>query len=253
MEASDQALRRIDAALADRPIEMAADAIADIGQAVGGLPEGFQYSVYDQDGRLRFSSYPHAELVNVSDREYFKRLKAGAAIDISPQLVERVSHRSVFVVARRIERSDGLRGVATIAIPTSKMDEPWATMSLGPSSTVSIVREDGLLVARYPSVPDSLDMRQSALFNAYPKAAHGVYHSDHSPADGIARVIGYWKVEHWPLVAVAGMERGYSLQLFWSTLVIQLAFALPVIVLLLAGAFSGVISSAAVCEAEPRA
>src|SRR5690606_24667136 len=99
MEASSQALRRIDGALGDEPISLrTTGAIADIRQAVGSLPVGFQYSVYDENGRLRFSSVPEAMGIEVSDREYFQRLRDGESIVISPQLSERLSGEQVFVI-----------------------------------------------------------------------------------------------------------------------------------------------------------
>ena len=73
MQAIDQALRRVDAAFGDQPIsQTTSGAIADIRQAVGDLPQGFQCSVYDETGRLRLSSFPEAVRIEVSDREYFQ-------------------------------------------------------------------------------------------------------------------------------------------------------------------------------------
>jgi len=236
VEASDQALRRVDAALGDQPIRTSAGAIADIRQAVGDLPVGFQYSVYDETGRLRFSSVPEAIGIEVSDREYFRRLRDGDPIVISPQLEERLSGEQVFVIARRISRNGQFHGAASIAIPTRAMDEFWGMMELGPNSTVSVIRTDGWLVARHPQLPQTIDLRGTPLFTDYlPVASSGFYHSAISPADGLTRIVGYSKVDHWPLVATTGVERGEVLQTFWVSLRAGLAVGLPMIGLLALG------------------
>jgi two-component sensor histidine kinase len=231
-EASDQALRRIDTALGEGPIGTSPDAVEDISQAVGDLPEGFQYSVYDSGGNLRMSSFSHAGSIKVDDRDYFKEVKAGAPLAISPRLVERLSDQSVFVMARRIERKGVFVGAATIAIPAKKMDEFWASIGLGPRSTVSIVRNDGWVVARHPDIHKSLNIGKGGLLDLLSKSPKGTYYSAVSPADGLSRIVGFRKIAHWPLIATSGIEMNEALQLFWQTLELQLAFGLPLLVLL---------------------
>jgi two-component system, sensor histidine kinase PdtaS len=236
MEASSQALQRIDDALETQSFRSGQGGVNDITKAVGQLPKGFQYSVYDSDGQLRFSSIQHAVTINVADREYFRQLKDGTSTAISPQLDERLSHQQVFIIGRRIEMDGTFRGVATIAIPAAKMDEFWGAMALGPNSTVSVIRIDGWLLARYPAVPNTLDMRGTQLFQKYAAGERqGVYHSAGSPADGVSRIVGFRKADGWPLLAVAGIERGHSLETFWSALILQLELSVPLTILLLIG------------------
>lgn len=235
-EASDQALRRIDAALGDDPIRTTADNITDISSAVGDLPIGFQYSVYDEAGRLRLSSVPEAIGISVEDREYFRRLRDGEQVVISPQLEERLSGEQVFVIARRMTRNGRFHGAASIAIPTAQMDKFWSTMELGPHSSVSVVRTDGWLVARHPALDRSIDLSDTPLFTTYlPKADSGVYHNAVSPADGLSRIVGYRKVDNWPLVATTGVERGEAMQYFWTSLGTGMALGLPLVGLLAIG------------------
>jgi two-component sensor histidine kinase len=237
IEASDQALRRIDSALDEQPIQSSADTIADISQAVGDLPAGFQYSVYDETGELRLSSIPHATVIRVADRDYFHQLQAGRQVVISEQLKERLSGEQVFIIARRIERKGQFHGVASIAIPTMKMDEFWNSMALGPRSSVGVIRSDGWLVARHPAFDTPLDLSQTLLFTTYlPRGPNGFYHNAVSPADGLARVVGYWQVDGWPLVATAGIDKAEILEMFWSGLNTQIIFGLPIIAMIIASA-----------------
>jgi type II secretory pathway pseudopilin PulG len=67
VHASDQALRRIDDAIGHNPIGSVQNDVANIRNAVGDLPDGYQYSVYDANGRLRYSSVLNAVGIEVTD------------------------------------------------------------------------------------------------------------------------------------------------------------------------------------------
>lgn len=239
IEASDQALRRIDAVIADRPILSSSENANDLAEAVSGLPAGFQYAVYDEGGRLRLSSLPNAPTINVSDRSYFQKVKTTDQTVISPQLMERISKEQVFIIARGIKRDGAFRGAATIAIPVSKLVEFWSSMGLGAYSTIGVIGDDGWLIARYPAVAKSLQLKNLPLFEAPLKwQQSGVYHSEVSPVDHKSRVVGFWRVNKWPLIAVAGIERTETLDVFWTTLKQEVVFGLPMIALLLVEAVS---------------
>lgn len=239
IEASDQALRRIDAVLADKPIQSNRDTADDIAHAVSGLPAGFQYAVYDEGGRLQLSSVTNAPMIDVSDRSYFQKVQTTDQTVISPQLAERVSKEQVFVIARRIKRESTYHGVATIAIPVSKLVDFWSSMGLGAFSTIGVIGDDGWLVARYPAVDGTMQLKKLPLFDAPLKwQQSGYYHSEVSPVDKKSRIVGFWRVNKWPLIAIAGIERTETLTVFWTTLKQEVVFGLPMIALLLIEAFS---------------
>lgn len=234
IEASDQALRRIDTVFEDKPIQSSVDTIADIAQAVGNLPSGFQFSVYDETGRLRLSNVTSAPVINVSDRPYFQAARNADQTVISPQLRERISKDEVFVIARRISQKGRFHGVATIAIPVRILGEFWSSMGLGDASAVGVIRDDGWLVARFPLLPASVNLSATPMFKEPLKGQQsGFYHSDVSPVDGKTRVVGFWRVNKWPLIAVTGVARGEMLDLFWASFRAEALFGLPMILLLL--------------------
>lgn len=234
-EASDQALKRIDAAFGQETIRSSPDKILRIDEAVNELPAGFQYSVYDEAGRLRLSSVPEAVGINVADREYFQKLREGAPLVISPLLDERLSGVKVFVIARRIVRDGQFHGAASIAVPAAKLAEFWNSMSFGPHSTVSVVRTDGWLVARFPPTERTIDLSGSPLMSEAHGKESGVYHSAASPVDGKSRIVGFWQVPGWPLIATAGIDRQEALQGFWRDLYKGGLVGLPVLLLLAGG------------------
>lgn len=236
MEASDQALRRIDATIGEGPVGSSQNAVADIRAAVGDLPEGFQYSVYNETGALTYSSVPEAVGIQVSDREYFQQLLKGEPIVISPQLEERLSGEQVFVVARAIYRGGRFHGAASIAIPTRTMDEFWSLLELGPRSTVALIRTDGWVAARHPQLPDTINIYGTPLFADHlPTSAGGFYYNASSAADGLSRIVGYRSVENWPLVVTTGIEADEALQFFWINLGNGLLIGIPLLGLLVLG------------------
>ena len=235
MEASNQALRRIDAAIGDDPVGSSQDSVSDIRAAVGNLPEGFQYSVYDETGRLTYSSVPEAVGIQVSDRNYFRQLSNRQPVVVSRQLKERLSGEQVFVVARAIFRGGQFHGAASIAIPTKTTGEFWSLLELGPRSSVAVIRNDGWLVARYPPLPETINIMDTPLFDLPPTSQGGFYYNASTAADGLSRIVGYRTVKHWPLIATTGLELDEAMQAFWVNLRNGLLIGIPLMGLLIGG------------------
>ena len=238
MTASDQALRRIDSALGGQPVRPTAVEIADITGAVGDLPPGFRFSVYDETGRVRMSSDPKAAVASVAETPYFQELRDGRFLVVSADLGSRDQEQPFFIVARRMSRGEDFFGIASIAIPTSRMDFLWRSLNLGPESTVAIVRTDGQLVARHPHVDRPINYTDTPLFQVFlPAGSEGVYQGSSSPVDGLDRIVGFSRVLGWPLVATTGIARDQALAPFLSSLKTGLILGLPLLLLLAAGSF----------------
>ena len=236
--ASDQALRRIDSALGGQPVRPTADEIADITGAVGDLPPGFRFSVYDETGRVRMSSDPKAAAASVADTPYFQELRDGRFLVISAALDSKDQEQPFFVVARRMSRGENFYGIASIAIPLSRMDFLWRSLNLGPESTVAIISTEGQLVARHPHVDRPIDYSNTPLFQVFlPASSSGVYQGANSPVDGLDRIVGFSRVLGWPLVAITGIDRVQALAPFHNSLNTGLVLGLPLVLLLAAGSF----------------
>jgi two-component sensor histidine kinase len=100
---------------------------------------------------------------------------------------------------------------------------------LGPNSTVSFIRSDGQLVARYPFAEGPVDMSKYVLFTDYlPKAPAGTYDAI-SPVDGAHRIVAYQTVDNTGLVALASADYDFGIQRFWRDVAVAIS------VLILAG------------------
>lgn len=237
MEASDLALRRIEAAISGRPIDSSAELILDLERAVGELPVGFEYAILDQDGQTRFSSAPDDVLPDHAERAYFMRLKEGEALTFSRLLDNERAGKPAFIIARRIGTGSDFRGVASITIPNDNLDRFWSSMNLGPNSTISVIRDDGWLVARRPSAQKPINLSTTEWYPLTRDKASGFYHNPVSQIDGFARIVAFWKVQDWPLVALAAIERQEVLDQFWRNLLGDALFVVPLMAVLVGASF----------------
>ncbi|AXV17112.1 hypothetical protein CYG48_16290 [Neorhizobium sp. SOG26] len=233
IEASDQALQRIEAEVADRPIASVHEYADELTRAVGEMPDGFQYTLMDETGRVVFSSGPVAPGINHSDRTYFTMLRDGQELAFSRALMDEFSGKPSFLVARRIDRNNTFAGVASINIPNESLDRFWASLDLGPDSTISAVRDDGWLVARRPAAARAVDISTTDWFPLTREQDNGVYHSAVSPIDGHARIVAFWKVSGAPLIALAAIERQEMLDQFWRNLWSDAVIILPLMAVLI--------------------
>ncbi|MBP1849330.1 sensor histidine kinase [Rhizobium halophytocola] len=226
MEASNQALQRIDAALSLNGISTAGK-ILDLEKAVGDLPIGFNYAVFDAAGHLRFSSVGDARSINIETRGYFAKLAGGQDLAIGRLTRDNQIDASAFTIARRVMRDGQFQGVAAITISNAFVDRFWRTMGLGANSTVSIIRDDGWLMARHPEPDAEVDLGQTAWFAMLKDHQSGIYHSPVSPIDGISRIVAFQKIDGWPVVALAAIDRAEVLDQFWQNLKSQLLIVIP--------------------------
>lgn len=235
MQASDQALRRIDSALGPDGAP-SQELTQNISRAVGDLPLGFTYSVFDETGRLRASTAENWSAVNHSDRPYFQRLANGEHFSIARAERETPQDGFAFIVAHRIDRDGVFRGVATITITNASVEKFWSTLGLGANSTISVIRADGRLLARHPEPTEPVDLRNTAWYPLLATANNGIFHSPVSPIDGVSRILAFQKVDGWPIVALAAVDREEVLTVFWRNLWSELLIVLPLAMATFAGA-----------------
>lgn len=232
LEASDQTLRRLDVSLQQRDVMALPETIADIDEIVGNLPRGFQYAIYDDHGNLTYSSVDDAARIRVEDRNYFRRLVAGEELVISDQLDERLTGDKVFVIARRITVEGEFAGAVSIAVPISRMQELWDSLGLSRGSTVSLLRADGMLIARYPVLDRPLAFQSATVFDELEHSPEGSYFAT-SSADGAQRMVGYWKLDRWPVIAIVGLGHQDFLAEFWTQVRFWVAFGVPTMLIVI--------------------
>ena len=231
-QVANQTLRRVDAMLgpdisSDRQMLLA---------AVEGLPKEIDVYIIDADAHTKFSTVPGAENVNVADREYFTALRGGASTYTSGLLVSRLTQEAIFVFSRRITRNGAFAGAIMVSFTDDLLQSFWSYLDLDAGSTVSLVRRDGALMARYPGVTEAVDLSDHPLITEYlPKAHAGTYFSDASPVDGISRVVSYRAVPGTEIIALASIATNQTWDGLRGAIVAVIIIAMPVVVGLVGG------------------
>jgi len=224
-----QTARRIDDALRLSDLRFDGN-IRDMEVATQGLPSGVQAYVVDATGRTLYSTDPQIKPVDITDREYFRAVRDGTIEYVSSLLISRLNGDQIFVFSRRIVREGQFVGAIMVSVPVGIMRPIWDTVDLGGNYTVSLIRDDGMLVARYPFPETTLDMSGYVLFTKYLKeASSGTYLADASPMDGVKRLVAYQRVDGTPFVAVAATDYSTLIHPFWTTLCMLAAVAILVI------------------------
>lgn len=231
MEANRQALARVDAGLSVEDGQLLPAAPDEFAAIMATLPQKADVWVFDATGEPVLTS-ASATGTNVSDRDYFRELRNGQDWLVSRLLIGRATGRKIFVIGRRIERGGRFLGAAISVLPIEVMGDFWSSLDLGPGSSVGLIREDGWLVVRYPAPDDTLNLSGYVLFTELlPVAPSGVYDAV-SPADDVARIVGYTRVEGLPLVAVVGIGRDWALARFRKSATAVAFVAVPLAVTL---------------------
>jgi len=226
-ELSRQALGRIDEALGP---DMEANAAATsllIGEAIESLPGNVKSYVVAASGQTLFSTDPNLKPIDVRDRDYFSALATGASWYVSPLMISRLDGAQIFVFSKRLERDGNFAGAAIISFDVALLKEIWQALELDPLSTVSLVRDDGELVARYPMAEGPMNLSNHVLFTEHLKENDSGTYPAVSPADGVARLVGYRKVPGTDLVALASVSSASALAPFHRNTLLTLLFALP--------------------------
>ncbi|KQW27238.1 hypothetical protein ASE36_20050 [Rhizobium sp. Root274] len=217
-----QATRRIaDAVKEPRDPGNGGTTVRDISDAVEGLPGAVKAYVVDAEGHTLYSTDPDVKPIDITDRDYFLALKEGRTEYVSSLLISRLNNDRIFVFSRRLERDGVFAGAVTVSLSGDIMKPIWESVDLGGSFSVGFIRNDGMLVARYPKPDRELDMSNHPLFTRYLKTAEeGTYLSEVSPMDGVRRLVGYRKVDGTPFIAIAAADYGLLMQPFWRDMAV---------------------------------
>jgi diguanylate cyclase (GGDEF)-like protein/PAS domain S-box-containing protein len=165
-------------------------------------------NLFDADGNFINSSerWPVPPL-NLSDRRYFQSFKTGS--NSGPVLIElvesRVSQGRTVVVARKISGPNGqFLGMITRSIPPDSFESFFSSVVL-PNGAITLLDQDGTLLARYPHVEGAIGQNLAAS----PLFAKSASLDGHptiqlvSPIDGQERLATLKKLARFPLSMVA--------------------------------------------------
>lgn len=199
------------------------------------LPEVLSFGLYDASGiavgDLGSTSLPAA----IGELDLFKTLQAdNKDWTISRQLTDVTTGRPIFVVAQSLP-GESFGGVALLVLSGDAVKDFWEPLKLGPDSTTSILTKDGWLVARYPALPQTLNSGEAQAFTSLKDSQSGTYVSERSPADGVARIVGFRRLPDLGVVAVASVSSDSVYGPLWTSIITVLWLIVPIALALLVG------------------
>lgn len=231
-EVAHQTLRRVDAALGPT---MSGSA-EDLAPVLEGAPAMTEVYIIDAGANTIYATLPGAEAVNVSDREYFTAVRDGAPFYTSSLLTSRIDGDRIFVFSKRVMRQGRFAGAIMVSFPEALLHELWGNLDFEETSTISLIRDDGQLMARFPPAEGPTDLSQLPLFTDYlQQGDNGTYTSERSPVDGVARVVSYRRVPGTDIIALASVGSSQAWDEFRGAIVVVLFIASPIILGLILG------------------
>ncbi|KAA0579398.1 response regulator [Azospirillum sp. Sh1] len=189
------------------------------------LPQMEALSLVAADGGLVNSTrqFP-APTLDLSRRDYFLALKdadPGQAY-VSRPTKSMVTGEWTLYIARRVNTPDGgLAGLVVAAIRLSYFEQFYRSLHVEPGSGFSLWWRDGMLLARFPPLPDKVGTiatspgvaEQIARFDT------GTYSTPRS-IDGKDRILSFQVLRNYPLVVGVSRTRGEVLARWQSQAVV---------------------------------
>jgi signal transduction histidine kinase len=182
----------------------------ELSKAINGLPQVDRIALIDDHGKLvNFSlTWPPPD-VDLSDRDYFQALSHSPGTDsfLSVPVKARTTGTWSVYLVRRVSGPNGeFLGLVLGAMQLSYFENFYRSIALGDSSSISLFRRDGILLARHPHIDPSIgrslliDSKFQLLLDHVDQGSIRVL----SAIDGQQRLLAAHSVAHFPLIVVAG-------------------------------------------------
>jgi len=208
---------------------------------VEGLPQIQTVALFDREGRGLVSSTFLPLATSISDREYFRaHVENDVGIFISEAFVPRTRGIGplIFNLSKRRPTFDGsFNGVVLIALRPDYFEDFYARIGRSPGSYYSLLRDDGVFLARYPpqgNSPRNLNPNSQLLKAIGKGEKRGIFTvtTAVSQVDGIERRIGFRKISGFPAYVQAGIETSAITAEWRAGLVGHLWFGIPLTLML---------------------
>jgi diguanylate cyclase (GGDEF)-like protein/PAS domain S-box-containing protein len=187
-------------------------------KTIHALPQLREISVFDATGQWKYSSLADKPRYGNADRSWFiyHRDTPSATIRISEPLKSRLTGRSTIILSKRISNQDGsFNGVLAAAIDSEYFTDFYGKFQLGPDAGISLLRRDGVILERWPSIglgrdladndPAKNDFSKRELFQTWIKMGPTGYYKLTSPFDGLVKYLGFEQTSQYPLVLVVAL------------------------------------------------
>jgi two-component system, NtrC family, sensor kinase len=196
--------------------------------------------IIDRNGHPVASSFrsPARVDLDLSDRDYFLAQRGGdVGTYVGKVLVPKITNVPFFSVSRKRAAADGtFAGVVMISVRPSDFHEFYERLANLKGSSFSMIRDDGVVLARYPG-PVAMDVKLDAGSGFMQSIAHnpnGGFYTTVSQVDGSYSRFAVRKLDRLPLYVSSGIHVDAVRREWLDFLSSHLFFGLPATALLVA-------------------
>lgn len=183
------------------------------------LPEVFNISIADSDGRLVVSTlgWPAPNL-SAADRDYFQNAKGrdDGELSISIPTASRVNGKQIIVFARRLkDRTGNFAGIVFASVDTKYLEDIYSAVQSVHTMLFTLLSPDGIILFRHPGGHDSTGQplsNRAAWFDALSHGGGDEGFRILGAADGNLRFVSIRKVPEYPLFVDVSITESMSLQ-----------------------------------------
>ena len=168
--------------------------------------------------------------IDVSDRDCFAaEQEQDVGIFVGREQIGALVHAPEFDICERRSTADkAFDGIIVVSARPAYFDEFYRTVSEDQRFAASLVRSDGFLLVRYPTLPaPSLLARGSPFMQAIARNPDRGLFWGRGETDGIERFYGYQRLEGYPLYVAYGVPKNDVLASWLANLVNYSLFAVP--------------------------
>ena len=238
-QTAEEIARRADAAAAGSDAEIREHEAAihqRYADLTTGVPSVVNLNAWDAQGRplVRSDLYPVDPNARVDDRDYFKQQRdGGTGLGVSQVIHGRQTGLELTNATWRRATLDGsFAGIVAVSVAPAYFRDYYQSLTREQPNlaTFALIRIDGALIARWPPAPDGRRRVLSdspTLAQIGNGATSGVVDLP-ATAGREARIVGYKRLESYPLYVVAGVSR-QAMFASWARFVgLLAAFLFPI-------------------------
>jgi two-component system NtrC family sensor kinase len=195
------------------------------------LPQINEVWMVDAAGRPRVSGRSSPiPAVDVSDRDCFAaEQERDIGIFVGHEQIGALTHLPEFDICERRSTADKtFDGIIVVSARPAYFNEFYRTVSEDKRFAASLVRRDGFLLARYPTLAaPPVPARDSPFMRAIASNPDRGVFGGRGETDGIERIFAYQRIEGYPLYVAYGLPRKDVLASWLANLVNYSLFAVP--------------------------
>jgi two-component system, NtrC family, sensor kinase len=189
--------------------------------------------IYDKEGRPLVSSWIEpAPRESFADRDFFRAHLGGDDGTYYGQVYEsRFGAQPFFTVSQRLLHDGAFMGVLEISVLPSNFFHFFATLAYAEGQQFSLIRNDGLFLARYPMAPAGAPTRldeHSGLRQTIARTPAGGLFTTLSPIDHIERRFAARRLDGTPLYVTTGFSTSVMRSEWLWGMAAHLIYGVPV-------------------------